>query len=341
MSRHSVSTEDLTTVLSSRDLSIGYTKSLAPPLAEQINLDLKKGQLTCLLGANGVGKSTLIQTFLGEVPPLQGQVLLQGQDVRQVPIERLSRQLAVVLTGRHAAANLKVEELVALGRIPHTGWTGRLRSVDLEAIDKALADTGVAYLRGRLVQELSDGQRQKVFIARALAQETELLILDEPTAHLDLPNRYLIMQLLREVAHSHQKAILVVTHDLDIAIETADVFWLMRCGSPLLSGSPEDLILTGALASLFEGSPLYFDRLQGSMRFQAFTASEGISGDAVAVKWLSQALAKADILLPSQFRLIVKDGPFRAHLQEGASSKILAVYTSISEVREDFRQRFR
>nr|WP_238531553.1 ABC transporter ATP-binding protein [Nitritalea halalkaliphila] len=200
----------------------------------------------------------------------------------------LSRHLAVVLTGRHAAANLKVEELVALGRIPHTGWTGRLRPVDQEAITQALTQTGAAYLRGRLVHELSDGQRQKVFIARALAQETELLILDEPTAHLDLPNRYLIMQLLREVAHKQHKAVLVVTHDLDIAIETADVFWLMRCGAPLLSGSPEDLILSGELASLFEGSQLYFDRLQGSMRFQASAAQRGFPG----IPWRSSGSAK-------------------------------------------------
>src|SRR5690606_38669822 len=170
--------------------------------------------------------------------------------IGQLSPRDMARNVSVVLTDRISPGNLTVRQLVALGRIPFTSWLGSMSPEDEQAVQKALDATHIGYIENRKVSEISDGQLQKTMIARALAQDGELMVLDEPTAHLDLVNRMEIMQLLREIAHSRNKAILVVTHDLDIAVEAADEFWLMTCGGALTTGSPEDLILSGSINQL-------------------------------------------------------------------------------------------
>lgn len=264
-------------------------------MTSDISFSLRKGELTCLLGPNGVGKSTLLKAILGQNPPLNGELRFRDQPLTSFDRQTLSKKISVVLTDKITSGNLTVAQLVALGRIPHTGWFGRLQDEDRNKVEQAIQATKIGYLHDRRLSELSDGQLQKVMIARALAQDGDLLILDEPTAHLDLINRFEIMHLLKDIAHRQGKSVLVVTHDLEIAIETADQFWLMQCGYPLTAGMPEDLILSGKINRLLPDEQLSFDVKTG--KIQALTAGidYAIEGPEEIVQWVKKALGKVEL----------------------------------------------
>ncbi len=277
-------------------LQLGYSQEgLRKPLLENLNFELVSGELTCLLGPNGVGKSTLIKAILGEISPWEGQLLLEQKTLSSFSIPDRAKQIAVVLTDPIYPGNLTVGQLVALGRTPHTNWLGHLDDTDRAIVEKALADTRIGYLRDARLGELSDGQRQKAMIARALAQDGSVIVLDEPTAHLDLVNRLEIMSLLREISRSQGKAILVVTHDLDIALETADRFWILNCGLPLLAGKPEDLVLSGQIQALFPSDRYQFNVARGRVEWSQAMPDFQIEGPAEQAYWVKKALVKAEI----------------------------------------------
>lgn len=289
-------------LLQATNLCIGYPMKNGAPkmIADGLYFDLKAGELTCLLGPNGVGKSTLIKTLMGRLPFLIGEVYLKNQPIQSYSTDALAKELAVVLTDRIGGAQLTVEHLVALGRTPHTNWLGKMSATDQAKVEEAIEQTHVGYLRGSLISELSDGQLQKVMIARAIAQDAGILILDEPTAHLDLVNRFEIMFLLRKIARNSQKAILVVTHDLEIALETADQFWLMTCGEPLRTGLPEDLVCSGAINQLLPGKELFFDAVKGKVKLHAPKEEFSIHGEPIKTEWLTHALVKNGLNLPAE-----------------------------------------
>ncbi len=237
----------------------------------------------------------MIKAILGQIHPWKGYLQLDQEAITSFSLEELAKRIAVVLTDPIFPGNMTVGQLVALGRTPHTGWSGKLNPADREVVEKALSDTKITYLRDERLSEISDGQRQKAMIARALAQDGQVMILDEPTAHLDLVNRFEIMSLLRDIAHFQQKAILVVTHDLDIAIETADRFWLLNCGTPLISGKPEDLILSGQINQLLPGEKYRFSIARGKMEMEVRDLKFEISGPQELVFWVEKALVKAGI----------------------------------------------
>ena len=277
-------------------LQLGYSQEgVRKPLLEDLNFQLVAGELTCLLGPNGVGKSTLIKAILGEISPWEGQLLLEQKPLSYYTIQERAKHIAVVLTDPIYPGSLTVGQLVALGRTPHTNWLGHLGDTDRAIVEKALADTRIGYLRDARLGELSDGQRQKAMIARALAQDGSIIVLDEPTAHLDLVNRLEIMSLLREISRSQGKAILVVTHDLDIALETADRFWILNCGIPLLSGTPEDLVLSGQIQALFPSDRYQFNVARGRVEWSQAMPDFQIEGPAEQAYWVKKALVKAGI----------------------------------------------
>uniref|UniRef100_UPI00404848C4 ABC transporter ATP-binding protein n=1 Tax=Algoriphagus sp. TaxID=1872435 RepID=UPI00404848C4 len=277
-------------------LQLGYSQDgVRKPLLENLNFELVAGELTCLLGPNGVGKSTLIKAILGEISPWEGRLLLEQAPLSSYSIPDRAKHIAVVLTDPIYPGNLTVGQLVALGRTPHTNWLGKLSDKDQFLIEKALADTHIGYLRDARLGELSDGQRQKAMIARALVQDGSVIVLDEPTAHLDLVNRLEIMSLLREISRSQGKAILVVTHDLDIALETADRFWILNCGIPLLSGTPEDLVLSGQIQVLFPSDRYRFNVARGRVEWSQAMPDFQIEGPAEQAYWVKKALVKAGI----------------------------------------------
>jgi iron complex transport system ATP-binding protein len=277
-------------------LTLGYFHHKAKKeILNDLDFQLFAGELTCLLGPNGVGKSTLIKAILGQIKPWKGEILIDNLPIESLGIEQLAKQISVVLTDPVFPGNMTVGQLVALGRTPHTDWSGKLSKIDREIVEKALSDTKINYLRDERLSEISDGQRQKAMIARALAQDGKLMILDEPTAHLDLVNRFEIMELLRDIASQKGKAVLVVTHDLDIAIETADRFWLLNCGTPLIAGKPEDLIISGKINQLLPGEKYRFNIERGKMEFEMRDLKFDILGPSELVFWVKKALIKAGI----------------------------------------------
>lgn len=242
--------------LTTQHLSIGYANVRSPAnpnrvIAQDLNLMLAQGELVCLLGPNGAGKSTLLRTLAGTQAALHGQVCVGSDNVGSLPAAEMARRMALVLTERVDAGHLNAYELVALGRYPYTSWSGALTAQDHTTIQAAMRAAHCESLAHRIVNELSDGERQRVMIARALAQDTPIILLDEPTAFLDLPRRIEIMLLLRQLAHGSGKAILVSTHDLELALRYADQLWLLPKDGALISGAPDALKTSGRLLCAF------------------------------------------------------------------------------------------
>ena len=210
-------------------LSVGYTASQA--LVSDVNVELQSGQLHCLIGRNGIGKSTLLKTLTGFLPKLSGDLLLDGQGIESFTQQALARKISIVLTQKPDVQNLTVAEVIGLGRSPYTGFFGKLRVRDCAVVDDAIRSVGIEPLRHRMIQTLSDGERQKVMIAKALAQETPIILLDEPTAFLDFPSKAETFQLLRSMAHEKDKLIVLSTHDLELAVRFADCLLEVEEGS--------------------------------------------------------------------------------------------------------------
>lgn len=285
------------TMISAHDLEIGFRASGArhspTVVASEINVALQNGEIVCLLGPNGSGKSTLIRTLSGLHRPLGGTINLEGKSLLQFSTKEVAKKISTVLTDRLTIGNLSVYELVAFGRSPYTGWFGSLSEQDEEVVEWAIKSTGIGQFVDRDVLRLSDGERQKVMIARALAQNTSSILLDEPTAHLDLPNRVEIMRLLRKLAHETQKGILLSTHELDLALKAADTLWLISREGKVITGTPEDLVLDGTFESVFERDSFDFDRSTGSFRLHHPSRRPiHLHGDPVAVFWTRRALER-------------------------------------------------
>ena len=282
-------------MLEVRDLKVGYgnARSGFHVVAGPLSVQLHPGELVCLVGPNGAGKSTLMRTLAGMQPALAGVALLDGVDIHRLSARERARRLSVVLTDTVTTGLLDVEAVVGLGRYPHTGWSGRLRAEDHRVVRWAIAAVGIEDFAHRPVSELSDGERQKVTIARALAQEPRVMVLDEITAFLDLPRRVQMMQLLRHLARSSERAILLSTHDLNLALRSADIIWLMPKDEPLAVGSPEDLVIGGDFENVFVREGIEFDREQGSFRIHHKLGAEiRLIGDGIEAVWTARALER-------------------------------------------------
>ena len=283
------------TVLRTEALSIGYrrTRKNALVIASELKFSLRPGELVCLLGPNGAGKSTLMRTLARLQPALSGQIWLDQRPLDELRPGQLARRLSVVLTDRVDVGAMSGFGLVSLGRHPYTGWTGTLSDRDQRIVQWALHAVSAHELADRLIVEMSDGERQKILIARALAQEPRVMLLDEPTAFLDLPRRVEVMALLRRLAQENRQAILLSTHDLDLALRNADRLWLLSAGGALYDGAPEDLILNGAFERVFSAEGVTFDRDRGSFHTKERTCGRLLlHGDGVAAFWARRALER-------------------------------------------------
>lgn len=282
--------------LALKNLSVGYiaARRAHKVIAADLSVNLLAGELVCLLGPNGAGKSTLMRTIAGMQAPLVGQVLLDDADLHRLPARDLARRLSVVMTERVSGGLMTVYELVSLGRYPHTNWSGTLTAKDHEAVRWALETVAAAEFSERNVAELSDGERQKVMVARALAQDTSVMILDEITAFLDLPRRVEITRLLRDLTRTTGRAILLSTHDLDLALRSADRLWLLPKGGELAVGAPEDLVLNGAFEAAFKNEGVDFEAQTGAFRLNRnYEGQVDLTGADVIGFWTARALERA------------------------------------------------
>lgn len=252
-----------------KDLSIGYReKNREKVVAAHINADIQGGELTCLLGTNGVGKSTLLRTLSAFQPKLDGSIYIKGKELGDYTDKQLARLVSVVLTEKCDVRNLSVTDLIGMGRSPYTGFWGTLGKEDRAVIQRALSLIGIEQLAHRMVHTLSDGERQKVMIAKALAQETPIILLDEPTAFLDFPSKVEMMQLLHRLSRQTGKTIFLSTHDLELALQAADCLWLMSPSEGIAIGTPEDLAIDGRLARFFVRRGIRFDQHSGLFRIE-------------------------------------------------------------------------
>lgn len=247
-------------IINTKNLSIGYaSKKHINTIASDLNIQLNPGNLVCLLGKNGIGKSTLLRTLTKVQPVLAGEVLINGANIDDLTTTDLAKTLSLVLTERLPDSSLTVYELVALGRQPFTNWIGYLTTKDLEIIQSSFEQTNTQHLMHRKCFELSDGQLQKVMVARALAQDTPIIVLDEPTAHLDLHHTINTFSLLKNLAKNFNKTIIVSTHEANLAFQLADELWLMT-PTKFIAGKTADLIETNDLSLLFDSELISFDK---------------------------------------------------------------------------------
>ncbi|CCX48574.1 MAG: ABC transporter ATP-binding protein [Muribaculaceae bacterium] len=262
------------------NLVTGYhTRHGNKVVAQGINAQLLRGQLTCLLGPNGAGKSTLLKTLSAMLPPLDGKIFINGRDMTSFSAMQLAREIGVVLTEKLMLSNMSVYELIALGRSPYTGFWGRLSDDDRRVVDEAISQVRIETLQHRMIQTLSDGERQKVMIAKTLAQNTPIVFLDEPTAFLDYPSKVEILQLLMKLTRERELTVFLSTHDLELALQIADEVWLIDKALGVTIGTPEDLALNGDLGRYFERDGVEFDADSGLFRISSVPlASVKVSG---------------------------------------------------------------
>ncbi len=334
---------DPSLLLQTSDLQTGYRSggkkiiTTKGPLA----LEVRAGQLICLLGPNGAGKSTLLRTLAGLHAPLEGAVRSNGVDVRQLTPTQRARTVSLVLTERIGTHQLTVYSLVALGRYPYSGWMGGLVETDRAAIEWAIEAAGIQALRDRKLSTLSDGENQKVMLARALAQDTPVLMLDEPTAHLDLPSRIRLMRLLHQLADQTKKAILLSTHDLELALQVADEVWLLQNTETMHRGAPEDLVLNGAFEEAFSHEDIRFDKQTGTFSIQHENRKPVLlAGEGVGAWWTRRALQRNGFFVVERtpagedfipfIRLIEKEGRPGWRLESGSDN--MQEFDSIAEL---------
>ena len=281
-------------IIALNNASIGYkAKSHSVNVVKSgISVYALKGELVALIGGNGVGKSTLLRTIAGFQPSISGGVLIRGKQVNGYREKELAFIMSFVSTEIIRVPNLSVFDLVSLGRYPHTNWFGKLLDEDRNIVEEAIKSVGLQGYENRMVNCISDGERQKAMIARTLAQDTDVIVLDEPTAFLDLSNKYEIVHILHQLASEKGKTILFSTHDLTTAIAESDRMWVMLHDS-VEQGAPEDLILNGDFTSLFHNDHLFFDQEKGDFRIRKQTKRKAlINGNGIAVYWTIKALER-------------------------------------------------
>jgi iron complex transport system ATP-binding protein len=252
-----------------RDLLVGYEQHAKPKegiIYGPLNTEIHTPEMIGIIGRNGIGKSTLLRTLTGIQHAISGTIVIRGQEISKISRSDRARLISYVSTEAVHVQNLRVMELVSMGRFPYTNWFGKLTKIDHDIIDDSIVQTGINHLLAKPVYQLSDGERQKVMIARALAQDTPVIILDEPTAFLDLPARHETIRLLNNLSRHKNKLIIFSTHDLSIAMDEVDKLWLMT-DEGLLEGAPEDLLMNQGFRKLFKNSDLDFDARSLVFRF--------------------------------------------------------------------------
>lgn len=286
-------------ILSTHSLSIGYSKKgILNTVQSKLDLKLMSGEMVCLIGPNGTGKSTLLRTLSGLQKPLAGKIQIDKQDLLKLSHTDKAVLIALVLTEKIDVDNATVYDIVSFGRHPYSNWWGNISENDIALINESIDLVHLSHKKRNFLSELSDGERQRVMIAKALAQDTPIIMLDEPTAHLDLPNRVEIMLLLHKLAHTTGKAIVLSTHELDMALQAADRIWLMTSDKGIECGVPEDLVLNGHFNNAFQSKAYVFNSANGNFSMNyPMTRKVWVTGDKTRMYWTFRALARAGYMV--------------------------------------------
>lgn len=279
------------------NLDTGYhSKKDITVITREVNASLFSGELTCLLGPNGAGKSTLLKTLTAFVPKIKGEIIIEHKPLDTYSDAELSKVIGVVLTEKLSINNMSVEELVGMGRSPYTGFWGHMSENDRRIVAESISLVGIDNLSGRMLQTLSDGERQKVMIAKTLSQETPIIFLDEPTAFLDYPSKVEIMQLLQRLAREKGKTVFLSTHDLELALQIADKVWLLDKPHGVAIGTPEDLALNGDMSRYFHREGVVFDRESGLFKIShQIDRTVSLIGEGTRFNMVQKALARQGI----------------------------------------------
>lgn len=292
---------DRNRILSFDNLEIGFVSGryrhiLLPPVTGSG----KAGELIAVIGKNGIGKSTFLRTITGLQPLISGDLKLEGKSISEYPGAKLAEKVSYISTEIVRVSNMRVYDLVSLGRYPYTNWLGRISDADDKIITGAIDKTGMSGFRDRPVTELSDGERQRAMIAMILAQDTNLMVMDEPTAFLDISSKFEIIHLMHELTRNRDKTIVFSTHDLSTAVNQADKIWLMK-EQGILEGAPEDLMLEGSFKALFDESKVRFNSSDGT--FTIRNEAKGkvfVSGSEEKKYWTKKALIRAGYSVTDQ-----------------------------------------
>lgn len=319
-------------------LCIGYnTKKNQRIVADNINASIFSGELTCLLGANGIGKSTLLRTLSGFLPELSGSISLEGKEIKDYNASELSRLVSVVLTDKLDIKNMTSRELIGLGRSPYTGFWGNLSQADSKIVDDAIKLVNIENLADRMVHTLSDGERQKVMITKALVQETPIILLDEPTAFLDFPSKVEIMQLLHQLSRKTNKTIFMSTHDLELALQIADKIWLMDKHKDIQIGTPEDLALNDILGNFFARKGITFDKDTGLFRVEnEFISQIKLIGHGAKYTMIRKALSrngiKASRSIHSEAYIEIVEGQIKYYKADKTVDLVLSIEELLEKI---------
>lgn len=319
-------------VIETQDLTIGYKTKV---IHSHLNLKLRGADLTSILGVNGSGKSTLIRTLCGFIPPLSGKIFIMGREITTYTKEELSSILSVVLTERVSDGGLTVYEIVAMGRYPYTGFFGKLSDRDREVIERSIRDVGVWDMRDLFISELSDGERQKVMIAKSLAQESKIIILDEPTSFLDLRSRMETISLLRRLAVEKGMTFLLSLHDLELSLQYSDSLWIMSHGDGVICGQTEEMVLSGAINKA-AGDSLLFDIETGIFR-QLRRGVKKVRYEGEDLSWVKNALTRVGYTIcDSEHELIirVKDYNYIDVIKSGKSVSCKSIDEMLKKIAE-------
>lgn len=312
------------TYLLTDNLSIGYSEKggAAMFLQKDLNEKLVEGEFICLLGPNGCGKSTLIRTLSGIQSPVDGKIFIDDREIQELSAEERSKLVSVVLTDNSAVGNISVSEIVALGRYNYTNWMGTLSSHDKQKIIESLENVSLGDFKNRKFSTLSDGEKQRAFIAKGLASDAPLMMLDEPTAHLDIPNKVNIMTLLRQLTRNSHRSVLLASHEMDLALKLADEIWLMLPDQTIFRGTPEELISSGNLNEVFGNELLQFNSHTGSFSMNTVpVGSVTLEGSGKYLEMTRQALSRIGFTTnllknKSTYKIIVEGRTWKINLGE-------------------------
>lgn len=321
-------------LLTAKDIDVGYHHK---PVLQRLNFCLYPGDFVCLMGSNGRGKTTLLRSLSAQLPLLAGTIEIDRKNILDLTAQELSSKIAVVLTDRLDLPHLTVRQFVSLGRAPYTGFWGNLQSRDWMAVDEALEKLQISDLASLQYNELSDGQRQMVAVARAVAQETPIILLDEPTNFLDMPHKLSLLSLLKNIAEERRTAILFSSHDWDVVAEMCTLVWLTNLDGKLQIGMPEEIILWGDLSRSFDFHQIHFSREEG--RFMVPKTSthsiQLIGEDALAKKWTSHGLLKEGIEIAENAEITVRCLEKRWELSyRGQQTEVQSLYQLIWSIRD-------